>query len=79
MLINLNTHILVKLTPYGDAIIYNHYNELGDMIGQDLTSLIPKKDESGYSQIQLWVFMSIFGEHIHHFSPSIVEDNIIEI
>ncbi len=53
---NINDTVRVKLTPEGVKIYENHYAPYG---GNS-----PKIEFDGYTSIQLWVLMSIFGPHI---------------
>lgn len=52
--INLNENVKFKLSEYGKEI-YRHRFEYNRE---------PELDDDGYMEMQLWVFMNIFGEHM---------------
>ena len=61
---NINEHVWVKLTPRGRAI----YKANHEAFRRNYPDLGPvpeiKENEDGFSQWQLWVLMSEFGDHI---------------
>ena len=65
--INLNDRIKVKLTPLGAEIYYHQYDDIHKdypKMKKHLQSSLPKVDENGYTEFQLWHFMELYGEHI---------------
>lgn len=62
--VNLNEIIKVKFTDYGRDIYYHRFDDLIARGRLCLKPSYPKVDEDGYSEIQLWEFMQIFGPHI---------------
>lgn len=63
--VNLNDIIKVKFTDYGRDIYYHRFDEMIARGARFLKPRYPRVDEDGYSTIQLWEFMEIFGPHIH--------------
>ena len=65
--LNLNEIIKVKLTFKGADIYYHQYDELNKLIknngGIPLEPRMPKIDSEGYTEFQLWDFMSLYGEY----------------
>jgi hypothetical protein len=62
---NLNEHVRVKLTAHGRQILRSQHEvwlksipKLGDFV-------LPKEDEDGWSEWQMWHLMETFGNHIH--------------
>ena len=81
MVLNLNDIIRVKFTEYGRDIYYNQWH---DLLMQNVTVSIsreyPKVDNEGYTDIQLWRFMSIYGKHLKiGMGEQIIENNNIYI
>ena len=65
--VNLNDRIKVKLTPLGAEIYYHQYDDIHKdypKMKKHLQSSLPKVDENGYTEFQLWHFMELYGEHI---------------
>ena len=65
--INLNDRIKVKLTPLGAEIYYHQYDDIYKdypKMKKHLQSSLPKVDENGYTEFQLWHFVELYGEHI---------------
>lgn len=69
---NINDEILIKLTPIGKDLLKKEHDELFKMytaenkkdLGIEFT--IPKEDEDGYSEWQLWKLMSILGKYCYN-------------
>ena len=38
-----------------------------------LQSSLPKVDENGYTEFQLWHFMELYGKHIGMCKPNVIE------
>lgn len=72
--INWNDTIKVKLTEYGQDIYYHHYDDAIAM-GAKIKRHYCKTDDKGFSELQLWAFMEIFGPYIGMTCPNVVEDN----
>lgn len=79
--INLNDRIKVKLTPLGAEIYYHQYDDIHKdypKMKKHLQSSLPKVDENGYTEFQLWHFMELYGEHIGMCKPNVINPlNII--
>lgn len=74
--INLNDIIKVKLAPLGAEIYYHQYDEVNKKIkkngGTELEPLMPQIDKDGFTEIQLWHFMELYGEHIGMCKPNVI-------
>lgn len=66
---NINDTVKVKLTAHGQ--------ELAIKAGYEHTALAVDKD--GYSSWQLWVLMSVLGEHLYNGARTAIESNTIRI
>lgn len=73
--VNLNEIIKVKYTDYGRDIYYHRFDDLIDRGALCLKSSYPKVDADGYSEIQLWEFMQIFGPHIRMGMTEVVTEH----
>lgn len=81
---NVNKFIKVKLTPRGVDIYYHQNDELNKWIkengGLELGSRMPKIDENGYTEFQLWNFMNLYGKYfVMGSSENVIEDLSIYI
>lgn len=76
--LNLNDKIKVKLNPLGAEIFYNQHEELIEMLkarGIDaFKNRMPQIDNDGYTEMQLWYFMELYGQHIGMGKPNILTD-----
>lgn len=83
MTINLNEHVKVKLNDRGKDIFYHQYDDLNLFIkvqgGKLIEPCMPEVDADGYTSIQLWELMNIFGPHIGMGLPIPFENNAIVI
>lgn len=71
--INLNDPIKVKLTDYGKEIYYHQYEWLNPIAGKEsYKPMLPKEDENGYTEFQLWRFMELYGEHMGMIEPNVI-------
>lgn len=61
--ININDTIRVKLTPKGETIIADYYNNLNLLLGFK-APLILTVDQDGYYRTLLWEFMNRFGKYM---------------
>ena len=77
--LNLNDMIKVKLTDYGKDVYYHKNDDLISK-GVPIERYHPRVDDEGYTDIQLWQFMKIFGPAIKFGMPEqIIENNTIYI
>ena len=74
--INLNDRIKVKLTPLGAEIYYHQYDEVDKKIkangGKEFEPTMPEIDKDGFTEIQLWHFIELYGEHIGVCKPNVI-------
>ena len=79
--LNLNCNIKVKFTDTGRDIYYHRFDHLSAIMAakglKTLTPSYPKVDEKGYSTMQLWCFIELYGPHIGMCRPNVIEDNNI--
>ena len=57
--INLNEKVKFKLSERGKEIYRHRYDGYGFEYNRE-----PELDDNGYMEMQLWMFMQIFGEHM---------------
>jgi len=77
MKVNLNNNIKVKLTSAAKTYLANRHARL---FGNYPRFSLPKEDEEGYSEWQLWDFIGHFGDAMQF--PTLtcyLEENNIEI
>jgi len=60
---NLNNNVKVKITPLGQSIREKFYASYG------IKARPLDKDSEGFTEMQLWQVMQIFGEHMHFGLP----------
>lgn len=81
--LNLNHFVRVKFTDHGKDIYYHQYDALIEFMkakGIDpIVPSYPKVDENGYSSMQLWQFIELYGSHIGMCKPNVIEDLYIYI
>lgn len=75
--VNINDVIKVKLTDLGKEIVQKNFDELQAWYPTIPLQTIYPIDDDGYTEFQLWAFMSIFGEHLYNGAPQIIENNEI--
>lgn len=74
MTINLNDTVKFKLTDYGKDIWYHQYDNLNRVAGKEVIKpSYPKVDEDGYTSMQLWCFMELYGPHIRWNAKNVIE------
>lgn len=75
--INLNSKIKVKLEPRGADIYYHQYDEFNERMkkngGNPIEPSMPRIDSDGYTEMQLHVFMKVFGKHFTWGSGDIIK------
>lgn len=81
--LNLNHFVKVKFTDHGKDIYYHQNDWLIEVMKakgiKPISSSYPPVDENGYSTMQLWSFMQLFGPHIFMGAPNVIEDLYIYI
>lgn len=81
--LNLNDIIKVKLTPRGVDIFYHQYDSLNEHIqkrgGKPIEPHMPRIDKDGFTEMQLWCFMELYGEHIGMAMENVIEPIYIYI
>ena len=67
MKLNINYNIKAKLNDHGVEILKSKHNQLVEVTSGSYNQpfVLPSTDENGYSIFQLWIFMQIFGPHMH--------------
>lgn len=76
MKFNINDSVMVKLTPFGKALLKIEHQNVFDGLKRYQPYIPPKEDENGYSTWQLWVLMQTFGPHIFNGSQLPFETDI---
>lgn len=75
--INLNENVKFKLTDYGKDIYYHRFDELNETIirkgGKPLTPRMPEVDANGYTTMQLWCFIELYGNYIRMAMPNVIK------
>lgn len=73
----MNDIIKVKLTPRGVDIFYHRFDGLNERIqkrgGKPVEPHMPRIDKDGFTEMQLWYFMEIYGEHIGVGKKGVIE------
>ena len=67
MKVNLNDSVKVKLTPKGADIYYHQYDELikeYPKMEKHFQRKMPQIDKDGYTTLQLWRFMELYGSYM---------------
>lgn len=72
---NVNDYVKIKLTDAGIAILKSRHDDiLKPYVGEFKT---PQVDENGYTQMQMWEVMQVFGNYMYNGNPNIpFETNI---
>lgn len=64
---NINDHVKVKLTDFGKDVFYHQYDEFNKRFGKEIiTPEYPKVDADGFTEIQFWHLMNIFGPCVYN-------------
>lgn len=62
---NINDHVKVKLNDFGKTIYYHQFDRFNDMCGKIMIEpKYPEVDEEGFTEMQLWQLMNIYGPHL---------------
>lgn len=78
--INLNDIIRVKLTDHGKDIYYHQFDDLNNTCDKPIIiPSYPKVDVNGFTEMQLWNFIRIYGQYIYPGSKLVIENNRIYI
>lgn len=79
----INDMVKVKLTPHGVDIFYHQFDELNKQIvahgGKPLEPMMPRIDNDGFTEFQLWHFIQLYGAHIGMCKEDVVSDISIYI
>lgn len=74
MRINLNDTVKFKLTDIGKDIYYHRFDDLIDAHPEfGLKRRMPTIDEDGYSKMQLWTFIELYGPYMGMCKPNVIE------
>ena len=74
MKFNVNNYIKVKISDYGEELLrLDHDKSVKQLweihprlaMREEGNFTLPIEDEEGYSKMQMWHFMAIFGKHIY--------------
>ena len=75
--INLNDTVRFKLTDFGKDIYYHQFDELNEELKTKGISPfkpeMPKVDADGFTSMQLWCFIELYGSHIGMARPNVIE------
>ena len=78
--ININNIIKIQLTDRGKDIYYHQYDKLNKFYGTEyIKPEYPKVDEDGFTEFQLWDFMSIYGPYMFNGMKQVIKYNNIYI
>ena len=65
--LNLNDAVKVKLTDWGKEIYYHQFDALSENIrrrgGTPIEPRMPPVDADGYTTMQLWAFIQLYGPY----------------
>ena len=80
MAINLNDCVKFKLTDYGKDIYYHRFDNFIEKHPEfGLERRMPVVDEEGYSKMQLWCFMELYGPYMGMARPNVIEPLVIVV
>lgn len=75
--LNLNSIVKVILSDYGKDVFYHKFDEVNKVIvkngGNPIKPRLPKVDNNGYTEFQLWNFMNIYGKYMMLAAPEVLE------
>lgn len=77
--LNLNERVRFKLNPRGAEIFYHQYDELNkELKARGASNLLepymPSIDSNGFTEMQLWSFMELFGQYIGAGKPNVLKE-----
>lgn len=77
--INVNENIKIKLTDRAKDIYYHQYDEFLRQYPHivSVKPHLPKVDEDGFTTMQLWTFMELYGKEYHIGGVALTENNEI--
>lgn len=62
--ININESVKFKLNDYGKDIYYHQFDETNRKAGREVIKpQFPRTDVDGFSEMQLWCFMELYGPY----------------
>jgi len=77
--INLNEVVKFKLTDFGKDIFYHQFDSVNEYVRkhggkqQLIKPRMPEIDEAGYTRMQLWSFMELYGSYFSMTEPNVIE------
>ena len=76
--VNLNDYVNFKLTDRGKDIYFHQYDDLNEYLKQKtgqkpFSQQMPEVDNDGYTKMQLWAFIELYGKHIGMTKPNVIE------
>ena len=76
MKFNINNHVKVKLTVAGIVAMEKDHAVMKAMYPKYPDFQMPRIDEKGYTEFQMWVLMETFGKHMTWGGPEPFEMDI---
>lgn len=75
--LNLNDEVRVKLTDLGKYVYYHRFDKLHKLLKARGVSLLepqmPRVDPDGFTTMQLWSFIELYGNHIGMAKPKVID------
>ena len=76
--VNLNDLVKFKLTDRGKDIYFHQYDELNEYLKQKIGvkpfgQQMPDVDDHGYTKMQLWEFIELYGKYIGMAKQNVIE------
>lgn len=77
--INLNEVVKFKLTDLGKDIFYHQFDSINEYVRkhggkqQLIKPYMPEIDADGYTRMQLWSFMELYGSYFSMAEPNVIE------
>lgn len=77
--LNLNSFVKFRLNEYGKDIFYCRYDEINKWLKArgcepQFESSFPEVDQDGFTELQLWEFMQIYGPYVGNGVPAFWEE-----
>ena len=84
MKFNINNEVRVKLTDEGIRIYEKRYRDITKRLPNEAKKHMerfrrPESDEEGYSRMQLWELMNLYGEYMYNGNMDIPFETEIDI